>query len=221
MTWGFLQKTKPVPEQFWNSDDKVLMNCVYRKWDRQIIDVEAVSVTSREKAAAWRWKSDKPGRAAPGFESISRLVLLFVSFVCLVRKVKTDHGNEPAISPQGLARKFPDKWAITLYALMLTMLLDWISYVRLSDQQFQNTAENLLREIQMLELRKSTWQDVSRIQKRYARYITTESPCSPAHCDFRMTLDHSWVYLKYSRYESHLGEFLWRATKLPAVDAPR
>ncbi len=205
----------PVPEEFWDSQNKVQMRCAYRIWDRQITNIEAVPVTNPQRVASWRWESKKQGRTWYGLEAICGLLFLYIPILRIRKSMKTRHLDSQSPSHRELPRKFPDKWARSLYALMLIFLLGWVGYVRLSDRLFQHRAEDLLHEIQGLELRKSTWQDASRIRSKYAQYITTDTPCSPAHCDLQMTLDHPWFYLRYPKSESRLGEFLWRATKLP------
>jgi hypothetical protein len=67
-----------------------------------------------------------------------------------------------------------------------------------SDRLFQHRAQVLLRDIQRLELRKSTWQDAERIRTKYAKRVTTNTDCSTTRCDYTVTLDHWCNFLRSS-----------------------
>jgi hypothetical protein len=97
---------------------------------------------------------------------------------------------------------FPRKWVVRILAAAALIILAFGSAVRVSDRFFQYRAETLLRDIRALELRKSTWQDAERVHAKYAKWATTSAPCSAAHCDLTINLDH-WYNFKNSFEHTH------------------
>ncbi|HXN49556.1 MAG TPA: hypothetical protein VN893_23090 [Bryobacteraceae bacterium] len=83
------------------------------------------------------------------------------------------------------------KWVKALCLAFLLLVGGWAAYVALSDWLFERKAEALLRQIQAIELRKSTWKSADSIRRAFSGDVRVESPCSPSHCDFSVVLNQS------------------------------
>jgi len=92
------------------------------------------------------------------------------------------------------------KVAVAVAILLIAAVPGWIGYVWLSDRLYQRKAAALLRDIQNLELRKSTWTDACRFRAKWGSDVRTEGACSAAHCDLVVDLDR--------RNMDHVGFFL-------------
>ena len=147
------------------------LKCRYRVWDLEITHVAPV-----EMHVARAWDSGSGGRLWCALEGICGLALGLLSAATFRR----------AGCRAPMAR-----WVKAVCLAFLLLVGGWAAYVALSDWLFERKAEALLRQIQGLELRKSTWKDADSIRRAFAGDIQVESPCSASHCDFSVVLNQS------------------------------
>ncbi len=201
-------RSNRVPASFWNTDGSEYMKCEYRVWDLEMTRIDASPVPNAGlpgSTTAWQWKSDTGERTWPFLEA---LLGLLVACRCAWLLGNKEPLRQQLPSPHTV-RRFPNKWAARIYMTSVLLILAWIIFVRLSDRFFQHRAQVLLEDIQRLELRKSTWQDVERIRKDYRKHVEGDAGCSPERCDFTVTLNH-WSPMQLSK----LGEIAWYARDL-------
>lgn len=174
-----------VPASFWDSNGKLFTRCEYRRWDRQITQIDARPIPGASELTPWHWTSHAEGRFWFLLETLSAL---FVLSVCIVwfRALSKEIVERTEVPAQA----FPNTWAIRIYLAVLVLLIAWVIFVRASDRIFQYRADVLLRNIQRLELRKSTWEEAQSLQREYVSNAQVKEPCTEVHCDLNIELDH-------------------------------
>lgn len=177
-----------IPLSFWNSNEDLFTKCEYRRWDRQITQIDARPVPGASELTAWHWTSPAEGRFWFLMETLSALFVVSVCFVWF-RAISKSTAPRPSV----WVRAFPNRCAIRIYLAVLVPLVAWVIFVRGSDRLFQYRAEVLLHRIQSLELRKSTWQDAERIRDEYPGHIQQlgRGPCDSSRCNFSIEISHS------------------------------
>jgi hypothetical protein len=205
-------RTNRVPASFWNSNSSEYVKCDYRVWDLEITRIDAVPVPNAKQAvsAGWQWDSDSEKRIWPFLEAFLGFL---VACACVFLFGETERIPQP--SSANAVRRFPNKWAGRIYITAVLVIVAWVALVRFSDMLFQHKGEVLLRDIQQLELRKSNWQDAERIRTKYGKHVSTSTVCSATRCDFTVTLDHWYIFLRSGKENSEFGRIAWTAWSLP------
>ena len=178
-------RRNPIPISFWDSNGKLFTKCEYRRWDHQITRIDAIPVPGATDLAAWHWASRGEGRFWYFVETLSALGVLLVCLVWFRALSK-----EIAARTEAPTYAFPNRWAVRIYFTVLVLLLAWVVFVRASDRIFQHRAEVLLRKIQKLELRKSTWKEAQALHREYGSNTQVKEPCTESYCDLNIELDH-------------------------------
>lgn len=203
--------THPVPDAFWQIDQKLLLKCDYRKWDLEITHIEAIPTpeATLTGSRSWSWDSDSEARAGCLLEAF--LGLVAVLGVVFLFRMKKRAAQLSTIRP---VCRFPNPCAVRIYSSAALLAVSWCAFVRASDHWFQHKAESLLRDIQNLELRKSTWKDAERIRTKFARNAKTDTACSPAHCDLEIGLVEWDIYSRIGKSVSKFDLIAIKAVRV-------
>ena len=156
-----------------NGGASMLFKCEYRIWDGEIVHGAGVPVGSEERR--FEWSSCSGGPFWFWFEGMGGLALTVLSAGWFRRSRRRAN-----------ARGFLGESVLVAYVVTSALVGAWVGYVGFTDWLFRLKAETLLRQVQGLELRKSTWQDASSIRRIFA----PDSTCSPGRCDFDVDLEH-------------------------------
>jgi hypothetical protein len=202
----------PVPDSVWSSSDKIHLKCEYRAWDHRIVRIDATPVPSAGGLSAWRWESHSEGVIWHSLEGSAGLAFALLCAFSFRKACRT----ERKVGGPGTVRRFPNRWATALYLVAIASVPVGLGYARLSDRLFQRKAGTLLRDIQSLQLRKSSWADAGAFRAKWAGDVKVNPACSATNCDLDVVLEHVHHWPSCSSGEQGLSKAFCEIMRLAA-----